>query len=165
MSETVKTTAVTNLINGQPVTSPVVLKKILDLDITGDLMINIGADFTGALRTPNAGMQLAATMIQARINFMHRAALKDYLERILLLSQIGRPAVQIGNVEDLIPTRDRLLQWFARGWTMKVDTINMAPDDFLDWVQWKIQRETRISLENDIAVCKREIATKLEVTP
>ena len=165
MQESKNETLAVNVVGGVIMADWQELERTLALDAVGNIMINIGYPFMPEVlrKAPTAGNQLALTLLAVKMNSLSRVVLKDYLERLLFLAQVGRPAVAINEVEELIATRDRLLAWFAKGWMMQVQVIPMLNDDFYDWVEWKIQRETRLSLENDRRVCRQEVETKLEV--
>jgi len=156
--------AVRNKINGVPVT-PEELQKLLGLDSVGNMMINQGWRFSEEeKRAPNCGVQLAASMEAVHMNFMHSVILEDYFVRMAFLSQIGRPVYPINELEVLIPARDRMIAWFKQGWSMHVPCVPMTQEDFLDWTFWKFQRETALSLKNDLAVVRAEINRVLNIT-
>ena len=133
--------SVQHKLRGEPCDDPLQLQKELQLDCTGNLMINGSYPFSEFEKkmfeknlTQSPGTQLALVLLRLGISKVDVSTLPAIMERWGFLANCGESPLQLcgEHVSELVPIYNRLKTWVGVGWTMETNLKDTAETVFYE---------------------------------
>ena len=171
--------AVLNTLHGEAVDDPQKLANTLELNLTENLMINIGFPFdASAASAEMAGFQLMPILASVKLRHLNDATLRDFCERHGFLIEcedgpfvMAVPALGEEDPEGPINDEDRrkraydilkrlaerLKPWIRKGWGYEIGQHSMGNTEFYEFQKFKIQNQIIQDVEKAIQIACDEV--------
>ena len=147
--------AVLNTLHGEAVNDPQKLASTLELNITENLMINIGFPFDGSAASAEmAGFQLMPILASVKLHHLNDATIRDFCERhgFLIECDDGPFVKAVEDVTDGVERKKeaydilkklaaRVKPWFNKGWGYEIGHAAMENTEFYEFQKFKIQSQ------------------------